>query len=73
MRHAHYDSEDANSAVCVCVCVCVGEKRDLLFSSMMHHWAIQSSSLFSNMVRHLIDRDDFFDDMVNKLIVRLDL
>ena len=64
--------------VCMCapsvsVCVCAGEKHYLVFSSTMRQWAVQSSSLFSNMVRHLIDRDDLFDDMVNKLIVRLDL
>ncbi len=54
----------------VCLFAWAGEKKNELFSTMMHQWAIQNSGTFSNLIRHVIDRDDLFDEMVNKLIVR---
>lgn len=43
---------------------------DLVFAHRIHQWAIRGSALFSNVMRHCVDSEEHFEDMINKLIVR---
>ncbi len=46
------------------------ENEDLAFADAMHQWAIFGSALFSNVVRHCVESEAFFEEAVNSLIVR---
>ncbi len=39
------------------------------FGCSMRHWARHSSGLFSNVVRHCVDGEKQFEEIIEKLIV----